>query len=86
MDKKIFWVLIEGQCGNETSISINIPAGITKEQTSKFDDLFSEKVCEYGEQNNEDYSGLDYHDIIEEVAAEMGIVFEYPPADYVIYI
>ena len=82
----IHWLKIEGQCGNETQIWINIPKGLTKEQADDFGKRLDEIVNEYGERHDEDYACFDYHAAIDEAANDLKIKYDYPPTDYTIYV
>ena len=71
----IHWLKIEGQCGNETQIWINIPKGLTKEQADDFGKRLDEIVNEYGERHDEDYACFDYHVAIRKrVEGEKGTI------------
>ena len=86
MERKIYWLQIAGQCGNDTDIRIRIPAGIAKEQADIFEVKLNEAIGKYGAQFDGDFLGLDYFDTLEEVAEDMQIEYEFAKVDYTIWI
>ena len=85
MEKK-HWIKFEGQCGNETDITVFVPAGLTEEQLKKLEDAFENVMTEWGENNDGDYSEFDYHAAISDAFGVIGVQYEYPQNDHIIYI
>lgn len=83
--KKHHWLQVKHQCG-DFELNLYIPAGFTDEQAVEIEKRLEDACEKHGNKNDGDYSEFDNAPMFERVLETMGIEYEYPPADYTIYI
>jgi hypothetical protein len=84
---KYFWFLIDENCrdftsGRDLKIYFHVPDGLTMHQAKELKDEITNANENYGEENDGDFSEINYYDILEKSAEKLGIVFEYHKVDY----
>ena len=88
---KYHWIQILKNCdvglaGHHLDIRFCVPEGLTKEQVNQLDEEIQNMIVKYGEEHDEDYSDMNYNEIIEASAENLNIKFHYPQVDYTIYV
>ena len=84
--KKIYWLQVAGQFGTDLDIRINIPAGLTLDQTAEIEQHVNDTIELNGIEDNGDYERFSYNEAVEKVLDEMGVIYEYPSVEYTIYL
>jgi len=75
-----------GLAGKHLDIRFHVPAGLTQKQIDELNDIIQGVMSDYGEANYDDYSDMDYNELIETALNNLGIKHEYPKVDYTLYI
>jgi hypothetical protein len=91
MEKKLFWISFLSNTLNhnnehDINICVYVPVGITEKQAKDLEENYDKYVEAWGTENDGDYSEFSYHDAIRDTFFEIGVQYEYPKADYTIYV
>lgn len=81
----IYTISFNKNCSYEPGVVIDLLKGITVERANQVEDLFINKIDNYGEENDGDYIDMDIYEIIRSTLDDLGIFQKFAPIGYTIY-